>query len=84
MSYAEPRPDPVPDGLDGEDMRQLAQQHSVDLTTGDYVESFDIEQMRDAGQLTEVDEGALKEADEAYARAEVYGNTLKAAMSCML
>ena len=90
IDLAAARPDPLPEGMaeaearvgNGENMKQLADQHSVDLTTGDYVESFDIEQMREQGRLTKEDEAALKLVDEEYAASEAYGNTLKAALSC--
>ena len=92
VNAIEPAPDPVPEGLDvaaarvgkSEDMRTLAETHGVDLTTGDFVEQYDIDQMRANGRLTPEDEAALKAADEDFEAAEAYGNSMKAALSCMV
>lgn len=91
LDTSPPRPDPVPDGMaeaaarvgKSEQMRELAAQHGVDLATGDYAERADIERMRNDGRLTEEDEAALKEAEDAFVAAEAYSNSLKIAASCM-
>lgn len=92
INTSPPKPEPPPEGLDvaaarvgkPEGMKELAEQHGVDLTTGDYAESFDIDQMRAEGRLSKEDEAALKAADDQYDTAEAYGSALKAAMSCVI
>jgi hypothetical protein len=84
-------PESLPDGLSvaaakvgkPDSLRELAEVHGVDLTTGDFVEMADIEQMRALGRLTPEDEAAMDSADELVESAEAYGNTMKAALFCV-
>lgn len=85
-----PRPDVPPDGLSAaaarvgtsEDMRALAAQHGVQ-PDGSFPEQMDIDQMREAGQLTAEDEKLLTEADDNAKEAELYGKSLLAAANCV-
>lgn len=85
-----PRPDVVPDGLreaagrvgTGEDIRALAAQHGVS-EDGSFPEQADIDQMREAGQLTAEDEKLLNAADENAKEADLYGKSLMAAANCV-
>lgn len=89
---AKAAPEPVPEGLADaqsrvgkiEDMRALAEQHGVKLTDGSFAEQFDIEQMRTEGRLTPEDEASIKAAEDEFAAAEAYGNSLKAAAACII
>lgn len=86
------RPDPVPEGLaeasaavgKGESMKAMADDLGVGLTDGDYLERPEIEQLRQQGGINAAGEEELRAADAAYARAEAYGNAIKAAANCML
>jgi hypothetical protein len=86
------RTDPPPDGLaeagqrvaNPEGMRELADQHSVDMATGDFPELAEVEQLRALGRLTPEDEAAWEAASQTIVDAEAYGNTLKAALRCLV
>ena len=86
----EPRPAPVPEGLDSaaarvgkpEDVKALAEQFGVD-ETGGFVEQADIDQLRIEGRITPEDEAALAAADLTYFNAEAYAETLRVAAACM-
>lgn len=87
-----PKPELPPEGLSAaaarvgtpERLQNLADQFGVDFATGDYPEQFTIEQMRKSGILSADDEEILAAMDEGYASAEAFGNTLKAALECIL
>jgi hypothetical protein len=86
------RPEPPPEGLKeasatvgkAETPKGLAEQFGIDLATGEFDELADIEVMRSLGRLTPEDEAAMKAADETAEAAEAYGNTLKAALFCIV
>jgi hypothetical protein len=65
-------------------MRELADQHSVDMATGDFPELAEVEQLRALGRLTPEDEAAWEAASQTIVDAEAYGNTLKAALRCLV
>lgn len=65
-------------------MRELAEQHGVDMVTGDYPESFEIEQLRAEGRVSAEDDAVLMAADETYTKADAYGSALKSALACVL
>lgn len=83
VNTTEPAPDPVPEGLDAAEARvgrpdsvkELAEQFGVD-EAGGYVEQGDIDRLRALGRLSPEEEAALKAADDAYADAESYAETL--------
>lgn len=91
VDMTEPKPDPVPDGLDvaearlqqSDGMRDLAEQHGV-AEDGSFVEQTDLEGIREAGRLLPEEEAELAAAETNFANAEAYGRSLKAAMACML
>lgn len=86
------RPDPIPDGRQQaeanigkpDDMRGMADQFGVDMATGKFAEMDDIEQLRALGRLTDEDEAAWAAASQTFEDAEAYGNTLKAALNCVV
>ena len=90
VDMQEPRPAPVPEGLDSaaarvgkpEDVKALAEQFGVD-ETGGFVEQADIDQLRIEGRITPEDEAALAAADQTYFNAEAYAETLRVAAACM-
>lgn len=92
VDMQEPRPEPAPDGLDAaasrvgrsEDIRALAEQFGVDAKTGDFDELVDIDMLRSSGRLTPEDEALLAAADEGYANAQAYSETLRAAAACVM
>lgn len=92
VDMQEPRPEPIPDGLDAaasrvgksEDMKALAAQFGVDAKTGEFAELDDIAMLRDAGRLTPEDEALLAAADEGYAEAEVWADMLLQATACVV
>jgi hypothetical protein len=67
-----------------ESMRDLAQQHQVDLANVQFPEIDDIAALRDEGLLTARDEQELAAAEESVGSADAYANTLKAALACLL
>lgn len=92
VDMQEARPYSPPDGLaeagarvgKGEDLKALAEQFGVDPKTGDFAESFDIDELRAQGLVTPEDELELAMADQVYADAETYAETLRVAAACVM
>jgi hypothetical protein len=86
----EPRPVPPPEGLaeaaervgKPEDVKQLAEAFAVN-EDGSFLESEDIDRLRKEGRLTDEDLSELDAADQTYADATAYAETLRVAASCM-
>ena len=84
-------PDPVPDGLDAatarvgkpESMAEIAEVHGVS-EDGSFIEEADIEQLRSTGALTPEDIAELEAADQVYADASAYADTLAVAARCVI
>ena len=87
----EPRPDPPVEGLESaaarvgkpEEIKALAEQFGVD-ETGGFVEEADIAALREQGRLTADDEAELAAADQTFADAEAWAETLRVAAACVM
>jgi hypothetical protein len=92
VDMQEPRPEPIPDGLEAaaarvgsiEDMRALADQFGVDAKTGDFAELADIDQLRAEGRLSAEDEAELAAADRTASDADAYAEALRVAAACVM
>lgn len=92
IDMQEPKPEPPPDGLEAaaarvgksEDIRALAEQFGVDAKTGDFVESADIDQLREQGRLTVEDEAELAAAQNLRNDAAAYSEVLRKAAACVV
>jgi hypothetical protein len=90
VDMQEPRPVPPPEGLaeaaervgKPEDVKQLAEAFAVN-EDGSFLESEDIDRLRKEGRLTDEDLSELDAADQTYADATAYAETLRVAASCM-
>jgi len=91
VDMQEPRPEPPVEGLESaaarvgkpEEIKALAEQFGVD-ETGGFVEEADIAALREQGRLTADDEAELAAADQAFADAEAWAETLRVAAACVM
>lgn len=91
VDMQEPRPDPPVEGLESaaarvgkpEEIKALAEQFGVD-ETGGFVEEADIAALREQGRLTADDEAELAAADQTFADAEAWAETLRVAAACVM
>lgn len=65
-------------------MSQVAEDRGVNLTTGEFAEQFEIEQLRATNALTVDQIAVLDEAEVEYKKAVSLGNALKAGVHCIL
>lgn len=65
-------------------VKELAEEHGVDPGTLEYLNSGDVDQIKEEGRLSPGDEAALKEEDVAVEHAEAYGRALGAAVRCLI
>lgn len=67
-----------------ENFKAMSEQYRVNADDGSFIEQADVDQVRKEGRLTEDDEAALVDAQQAFDNGSAYAEALKSVAGCLI
>lgn len=67
-----------------ENFKAMSEQYRVNADDGSFIEQADVDQVRKEGRLTEDDEAALADAQQAFDNGSAYAEALKSVAGCLI